>query len=93
MERYLRGWALEASGRHREALRWYATLSQHSIYDKLYLAPSHLRRAQIYERLGERESAARHYARFIELWEGADPELQPQVAAARRALDALSAER
>lgn len=93
LERYLRGWALEATGRPHEALRWYATLSQHSVYDKVYLAPSHLRRAEIYERLGDRESAARHYARFIELWQGADPELQPRVAAGQRALDALSAEK
>ena len=76
-----------------EALGWYTTVSQHSVYDKIYLAPSHLRRAEIYERLGDRDKAALHYARFIELWADSDSEFQPQVEGARRALRSLSRER
>ena len=92
-ERYLRAQAFEALGRQQEALGWYATVSQHSVYDKIYLAPSHLRRAEIYERLGDRDKAALHYARFIELWADSDSEFQPQVEGARRALRSLSRER
>ena len=52
----------------------------------MYLAPAHLRQAEIYERRGKRDLAARHYRRFIELWSRADPELQPAVAEARKRL-------
>ncbi len=42
------------------------------------------RLAILHERQGHRAEAARYYARLAELWAGADPELQPRVAAARR---------
>jgi DNA-binding SARP family transcriptional activator/TolB-like protein len=87
-ERYLRAGLLAELGRHEEALRWYETLGQRAM-GPMYLAPSHLRQAEIYERLGEREKAVHHYERFIELWKDSDPELQPRVEEARRAIDAL----
>ena len=40
----------------------------------------------IYERLGDQEAAAHHYARVIDLWKDCDPELRPLVEAAERAL-------
>jgi hypothetical protein len=55
----------------------------------VYLAPSHLRQAEIYDRRGDRSQAARHYRRFIELWREADPELQQTVTEARVRLAAL----
>ncbi|MBA4160043.1 MAG: hypothetical protein H0X65_21640 [Gemmatimonadetes bacterium] len=85
-ERYLRAELLAALGREEEALRWYASFPAPSAYDVYYLAPSHLRRAEIHERRGEREQAAEHYRRFVELWGNADPELQPLVREARRRL-------
>ena len=45
--------------------------------------------AEAYERRGDTENAARMYARFIELWQDADPELQPRVRAARERLQAI----
>ncbi len=89
-ERYLRGELLAELGRLEEALFWLETLSEGDAEDLPLLSPSHLRRAEIYERLGDRENARLHYSRFIELWEDADPELQLQVEAARRALARLS---
>ncbi|UCC48864.1 MAG: tetratricopeptide repeat protein [Gemmatimonadota bacterium] len=56
---------------------WYALAG---IYERL---------AGLYELRGDRERAAQHYNRFIELWRDADPELQPRVQAARRALERL----
>jgi hypothetical protein len=45
------------------------------------------------EAAGDREGAARAYSQFIRLWENADPDLQPRVETARRALERLTAER
>ena len=45
--------------------------------------------AEAYERRGDTENAARMYARFIELWQDADAELQPRVRAARERLEAI----
>ncbi len=89
-DRYLRAELLAALNSDQEALRWYSSFGEGSVYDLIYLAPSHLRRGEIYERLGEREKAALHYKRFIELWKDGDPVLQPRVEAARRAIRALS---
>jgi len=56
---------------------WYALAG---IYERL---------AGLYELRGDRERAAQYYNRFVELWQDADPELQPRVQAARRALERL----
>jgi DNA-binding SARP family transcriptional activator/TolB-like protein len=83
--RWLRAELLREVGREEEALRWYASFPDPSnfFYDPHYLAPSHLRRAEIYERRGEHAQAAEHYRRFVELWQDTDPELQPLVEQAR----------
>lgn len=49
------------------------------------------RLGQVLEALGEEEKAARHYARFADLWAEADPEFQPRVEAARERIVALEA--
>jgi tetratricopeptide (TPR) repeat protein len=90
-ERWLRAEALTATGRAREALPWYASLSEHSVFDLPYIAPAHLRRGEICERLGEREQAIGHYRRVVELWANADPELRPMVAQAEQGLARLGA--
>jgi hypothetical protein len=48
---------------------------------------------EAYERAGRNDAAARAYATFLRLWEGADPELQPRADNARRALQRLSTDR
>ncbi|MGD2216953.1 MAG: tetratricopeptide repeat protein [Gemmatimonadales bacterium] len=88
-ERYLMGELLDATGRSREALSWFASLGDLQAYEIAYVAPAHLRRAQIHERLGEPEEAAEHYARFIELWQECDPELRPLVEDAEARLAPL----
>ena len=50
------------------------------------------RLGELYEQRGDRGRAADYYSQFAELWRGADPDLQPRVAEARRRLAALTAE-
>jgi DNA-binding SARP family transcriptional activator/TolB-like protein len=76
-ERWLRAELLRRLERHDEALRWYESLVQSSVYELIYLAPSHLNRARIYDVLGQRVRAASHYRRVIALWHGCDAELRP----------------
>lgn len=45
--------------------------------------------AHVLDALGRDEEAARHYARFVEAWESADAEAQPQVVAAASRLQLL----
>lgn len=80
---------LRELGRDEEALRWYASFPDPSVYDLMFLAPAQLRRAEIHDRRGERPQAAEHYRRFLELWQDADPELQPLVTQARQRLEGL----
>jgi tetratricopeptide (TPR) repeat protein len=88
-ERFLYAELLRATGRSAEALRWYATFPDPNGSDLAYLAPSHLRRAEIFEALGRRDSAAVHYRQFVALWRACDPELRPFVQHAARRLGVL----
>ena len=83
-QRYLRAELLREQGKFTEALRWYETMVQSSVHEVIFLAPSHLRRAQIYDRLGNKENAARHYRHFADIWSQAEPPLKPLVDAARQ---------
>jgi hypothetical protein len=60
--------------------------------DARWLPGIHKRLGELYEARGDRAKAASHYARFVELWNTADPDLQPRVAEARRRLQVLSRE-
>jgi tetratricopeptide (TPR) repeat protein len=51
------------------------------------------RLGQLYDERGDWEKAAEYYARFVELWKDADPELQPRVEAAQQRLDEIFAAR
>jgi DNA-binding SARP family transcriptional activator/TolB-like protein len=88
-ERFLFGEALVALGRDDEALRWFGSFPEPAGYDLIYLAPSHLRRAEIHDRQGDLGRAALHYGRFVELWAECDTELRPLVEAAAERLEAL----
>jgi len=46
--------------------------------------------AKIYDAKGKTDRAVPLYRDFIELWKGADSELQPRVAAARARLQELT---
>ncbi len=55
--------------------------------------PSTLRRlAELHEERGEREKAIDYYNKFIDLWQDADPELQPQVEEVKQRLARLVGE-
>ncbi|HUQ83554.1 MAG TPA: tetratricopeptide repeat protein, partial [Gemmatimonadaceae bacterium] len=57
--------------------------------DAIALAGAHKRLGELYEVKGERQKAASHYAKFIDLWKNADPELQPHVREAKEKLARL----
>jgi tetratricopeptide (TPR) repeat protein len=76
LERWQQAELLFNSGRYDEALDWYNSLPEISIAGLVYLAPVHLRRAQIAERRGNVAEAQLHYSRFRELWRDADPEVR-----------------
>jgi tetratricopeptide (TPR) repeat protein len=90
-ERFLRAEALAELGRYDDALRWFDSIGRRPAGAPL-VAPSYLRKAEIYERLGDSENAELYYNRFIELWQDCDPELRPMVEAAEQALERLTAE-
>jgi tetratricopeptide (TPR) repeat protein len=61
--------------------------------DMLVLPSIYERLGQLYAARGDAEAARDNYTRFIQLWENADPELRPRVAAARTALESLAPDR
>lgn len=63
------------------------------LLDGIFRAYTYERLGALYEKRGDIEKAIYYYGRFVDLWETADPELQPRVEAARRAIDALSTDR
>ena len=54
---------------------------------------TYIRLAELYDERGDLEQAAGYYARFIDLWEDADPEFQPKVESARARLREIVRER
>ena len=58
--------------------------------DSWWLAFAYERLGDLYEQRADTAKAVHYYGKFVELWHGADPELQPRVEAARRAVEALS---
>jgi serine/threonine protein kinase/tetratricopeptide (TPR) repeat protein len=81
--RWLRAELLRELGREEEALRWYSTFPDPAVHDLMFVAPSHLRRAQIHQRRGERQLASEHLDRFREIWRNAEPAGAEVVSGAR----------
>jgi serine/threonine-protein kinase len=71
-ERWLRAETLRRLGRGDEALRWYGSFAEWSIYDAVYRAPGASRRAAIFERAGRAREAAAERARAGALWRDAE---------------------
>ena len=57
--------------------------------DVMFYPPALKRLGELYEARGDRARARAYYERFAELWQNADPELQPQVAEVRQRIAAL----
>jgi len=91
-ERFLQAELLYHTGRYEEALGYYQSFTQLNHWDLIYLAPSHLRQSEIYEKLGRTDEAVRHYRRGVELWEACDLKLQPIVDQAKQRLAVLGGE-
>ena len=62
------------------------------LIDGFFLPRIYSRLGEIYEERGDTENALEYYSRFIDLWEGADAELQPRVNEARVRMDNLAGE-
>jgi len=71
-ERWLRAEALRRLGRGQEALRWYGSFAEWSVYDAVYRAPGATRRAAILESAGRAREAAAERARASALWRDAE---------------------
>ncbi len=90
--------AIDVAGQPDSAIALYErALASPSVFGNLYELtwyPLALHRlGELHESLGHRDEAIDYYQRFIELWNEADPELQPQVKAARDRLTGLVGER
>ena len=58
--------------------------------DGAFVPAVHKRLGELYEARGQRDKALAHYRAFIELWQDADPELQPKVTDARQRMALLT---
>lgn len=67
----------------RRAVTLFSAFEGYSAFDLIYAGPARLRRAALYERLGDRQAAAADYARFLKLWTNCDPEFRPLLDSAR----------
>lgn len=88
------GRAHELAGRADAARAAYTAFLDGKGMNRIFLESNQLaialqRLASLDEAAGNTERARLLYARFLELWEDADPDLQPQVDAARRSLQRL----
>ncbi len=81
-ERFRKAELLAELGRPEEALRWYDTIAMppfSGMHEMVYIAPAHLRRAEIHDQLGQTEQATYNYRKFTEIWSDCDPELRAVV--------------
>jgi tetratricopeptide (TPR) repeat protein len=81
------GLLLEEVGRPRDALPYFQSFQWYEL-DPLAARD----RARLHEQLGELDQARKAYTYFIDNWQDADPELQPEVEEARTALRRLSSQ-
>lgn len=73
--------------------RFITAPSGERIWQDFGLAEAHERLADLYADRNDLDNARRHAARFIELWQDADADLQPRVLAKQDLLARLSADR
>jgi tetratricopeptide (TPR) repeat protein len=89
LERFLYAGVLAGEGRPQDANLWYDSFSSNSIFDLIYLAPSHLERGRIAEKLGQPRVALSHYQQAVALWLNCDPDLRALPEEARARIKAL----
>jgi eukaryotic-like serine/threonine-protein kinase len=90
------GRAYDLAGRPDSAMVYYqqflATRDGQPDEDSRWRAQAHRWLGELYEAQGKTREAIEQYARFVELWADADPELQPQVSEVRSRLQRLRAQ-
>jgi tetratricopeptide (TPR) repeat protein/tRNA A-37 threonylcarbamoyl transferase component Bud32 len=70
--------------------RYLATPASSRIsIDQWMMAPAHKRLGELYEAKGDNAKAVSHYSAFVNLWQRADPDLQPKVAEVRGRMERL----
>ena len=93
------GEAFAQAGQADSAIAAYERyLNAGSVYNRIFfdrftLGPAYEVLGQLHDERGDRARAAEYYAKFVELWKDADPELQPRVQAALQRLDEIVAMR
>jgi tetratricopeptide (TPR) repeat protein len=75
----------------RKYLTQYAEMAGtgHFQADPFYMAPTLFRLGQLYQSAGDTARAMDYYGRFVRVWKDADPDLQPRVTEAKKAMAEL----
>jgi tetratricopeptide (TPR) repeat protein len=89
--------AYDAAGNSDSALAVYERYANSSWPFRLFIdytqrAAAYRRLGELYEGQGDREKALAYYDELVELWQDADPELQPMVHDIRRRMARLAGE-
>jgi tetratricopeptide (TPR) repeat protein len=89
------GFTFDAAGQPDSARKYLTEYVEmpgtgRTFVDRYYLAPSLYRLGELNEAAGDVPRAIEYYGRFVELWQHADPELQPRVAEARSRMEKLT---
>ena len=92
----LLAWAYDVAGSADSSLAHWQRFADHNVHFA-FLARSELpnayrRLGERYEAKGDRDKALRYYGDFVDLWQGADPELQPVVSEVRQRMARLVGE-
>jgi hypothetical protein len=85
----MRGEFLYQLGTYPRAFPYFEAIPDPNGFDITFVAASHLRQAQMYEVLRDRDAARKHYRLAAEIWARADEELAPQLAFIKQRLTAL----
>ncbi len=91
------GTAFDSAGMRDSALVYFERYLTEPAWNRVFAdspaKPVILRRlGEFYEERGDSERAVEHYANFVELWENADPDLQPIVQDIRERIARLVGE-
>ena len=95
---YRLGHTYDLAGNADSALAVYErAVSGHNLFRIVQvptdLAPAYKRLGELYEASGDKTKAVEYYNKFVEIWNGADAELQPQVKDVRDRIARLVGER
>jgi hypothetical protein len=83
-ERFLQGVIYRSTGDYRAAHHAMSFFRGLSIFDWIYVAPSHALRADLCRSEKNAACELEHLQRFVEIWSEADSELQDQIDKARQ---------